>query len=110
MVFQEFAMDHIRSRPTAPIFERAAGWITQAFTASGARIQLGLELYPVFLDAGLPGPSLRLEALIDGGAEPRIYDLIAETIRSLLPVMEEKGIATAAEVGLPTLAESAMKL
>ena len=105
MVFQKFDMDYIRSWPAAPTFKQAARWITQAFTVFGAQIQLGLALYPVFLDQSLPGPSLRLDALIDGRSGAWIYDLTAETIRSLLPVIEETGIATAAEVGLPTLAE-----
>ena len=30
---------------------------------------MGLELFPVFLAAGLPGPSLRMDALIGGGED-----------------------------------------
>lgn len=103
MVFQEFDMDYIRCRPISPTFERATEWIKRAFSASGAKIRLGSDLYPVFLAAGLPRPSLRLDALIGGGADLQAFALIAETIQSLLPVMEEMGIANAAEIELPTL-------
>jgi hypothetical protein len=73
LVFQEFDTANCRSLPVAPVFERSVEWIKQTLHASGARIQLGLELYPVFLAAGLAGPSLRMDALIGGGLEcPRM--------------------------------------
>jgi len=103
IVFQEFDMANGRSLPTAPTFERARDWMTKTLSSTGARIQLGLELYPLFLAAGLPGPSLRMDVLIGGGAEFP-YEIIAAAIQSLLPVMEERKIATAAEVDIPTLA------
>ena len=104
MVFQEFDMEYVRTRPPAPTFERAAELMKSTLRATGTRIQLGAELYPVFLAAGLPGPSLRMDILIGGGLEFQGYDILAGTIQSLLPVMEQLGIATASEVGFPTLA------
>ena len=69
---------------------------------------MGIKLYSAFLAAGLPAPSMRLEAVIGGseGSSGRVKDL-AETIlpESLLPAMERLGVATAAEVGFETLAE-----
>lgn len=105
MVFQEFDMDYVRTRPSAPTFECAAELMKRTLRAAGTRIQVGAELYPVFLAAGLPGPSLRMDVLIGGGVEFQGYDILAGTIQSLLPVMEQLGIATAAEVSFPTLAE-----
>jgi SAM-dependent methyltransferase len=105
IVFQEFDTSNCRSLPNAPIFERAVGWIKQTLRSTGARVQLGLELYPVFLAARLPGPSMRMDALVGGGPESPAYDLVTEVIQSLLPVMEKLKIATAAEVGLATLAQ-----
>lgn len=104
LVFQEFDMENFRAQPAAPTLERAAEWIKQTFRATGARIQAGMELYSAFLAAQLPAPSLRLDAII-GGGEDFPCELIAEGIRSLLPVMEAHGIASAGEVGLPTLLE-----
>jgi 2-polyprenyl-3-methyl-5-hydroxy-6-metoxy-1,4-benzoquinol methylase len=105
IVFQEFDTANCRSLPVAPVFERSVEWIKQTLAATGARIQLGLELYPMFLAAGLPGPSLRMDALIGGGPECPAYELVAEVIQSLLPVMEKLKIATAAEVEISTLAQ-----
>ena len=98
-------MDYVRSRPSAPTFERAAEMLKNTLRAAGTRIQLGSELYPVFLAAGLPGPSLRMDILIGGGAEFQGYDILAGAIQSLLPAMERFGIAVSAELGSPTLAE-----
>jgi 2-polyprenyl-3-methyl-5-hydroxy-6-metoxy-1,4-benzoquinol methylase len=105
IVFQELDMANARSLPVAPLFERSLTWIKQTLSATGARIQLGLELYPVFLAAGLPGPSMRVDALIGGGPQCPMYEILAELTQSLLPVMEKLKIASAAEVGLSTLAQ-----
>ena len=105
MVFQEFDIANCRSLPLAPTYERAVGWIKQALSATGARTQLGLELYSVFQAAGLPGPSMRMDALIGGGPDSPAYELVADVIRSLLPVMEKLKITTATEVDLSSLAE-----
>jgi hypothetical protein len=79
--------------------------IKQTLSATGARLQLGLELYPVFLAAGLPGPSMRVDALIGGGPQCPLYEIVAELIQSLLPAMDKLKIASAAEVGSSTLAQ-----
>jgi hypothetical protein len=66
---------------------------------------LGLELYPFFLAAGLPGPSMRVDALIGGGPQCPLFEVVAELVQSLLPVMEKLKIVSAAEVGISTLAQ-----
>ena len=104
VVFQEFDMENIRSIPAAPTFDRAAGWVKRTLSATGTRINMGLELFPVFRAAGLPGPSLRMDALI-GGGEDFPYEVFAGVVRNLLPATESLGIATAAEIGPETLAE-----
>jgi 2-polyprenyl-3-methyl-5-hydroxy-6-metoxy-1,4-benzoquinol methylase len=105
IVFQELDMVNARSMPVAPLFERSMTWIKQTLSATGAQIQLGLELYPIFLAAGLPGPSMRVDALIGGGRQCPLFEILAELTQSLLPVMEKLKIASAAEVGISTLAQ-----
>ncbi len=89
--------------PPAPTFDRAVGLIRQAFLASGARVQLGLELHQIYLDAGLPSPTMRMDALIGGGPDFVGYTLVADVAQSLLPAMEKLNLATAADLDLPTL-------
>src|SRR5215510_10600281 len=105
IVFQEVDLANARSLPVAPLYERSLGWIRQTLSASGARIHLGSELYPVFLAAGLPGPSMRMDALIGGGPHCPVYEIVAELVQSLLPAMEKLKIASAAEVVISTLAQ-----
>src|SRR5262249_3155237 len=103
IVFQELDTANARSLPPAPTFERSVGRIKQALSATGARIQLGLELHSVFLAAGLPGPSMRMDALIGGGPDVPVYELVAGVTASLLPVMEKFNLTTAVEVDLSSL-------
>src|SRR5437870_5356239 len=92
------------ARSPLPRLDRAVGWMKQTLSATNTRIQVGLELYSVFLAAELPGPKLRMDALIGGGSEfPS--DILAAAIQSLLPMMEKLQIATSAEVEVSTLAK-----
>lgn len=103
VIFQEFDIAHCRSLPPAPTFDRAVALIRQTLLATGARIQLGLELHQVYLDAGLPSPTMRLDSLVGGGPDFIGYSLVADVLQSLLPAMEKFHLATAAELDLPTL-------
>ena len=105
IVFQEVDLANARSVPVAPVYERCLTWIKQALSASGARINLGSELYPVFLAAGLPGPAMRMDALIGGGPHCPVHEIVAELVQSLLPAVEKLNIAGATEVGISTLAQ-----
>jgi hypothetical protein len=71
----------------------------------GTRVQLGADLFSVFVSAGLPGPSMRMDVLIGGGEKFPGYEILADTIQSLLAAMERFSIATAAEVNVLSLAE-----
>jgi hypothetical protein len=105
MVFQEPDMANARSHPACPIYDQALELIRRTLAATGARTQLGLELYGTFCAAGLPEPSLRFDALIGAGERNPAYDLVAEAMQNLLPVMEKLGIVRASEVDAPTLAQ-----
>ena len=105
VVFQEMDIANCRSLPPAATFERSIGWIKQTLGATGARTEQGLEMYSVFLAAGLPGPSMRMDALIGGGPDSPAYELVAEVVKTLLPVMEKLQIATATEADIPSLAQ-----
>jgi ubiquinone/menaquinone biosynthesis C-methylase UbiE len=99
IVIQEIDMVSCRSMPPSPLFEQCVRWVTQTLHKTGARIRMGLELHSVFVRAGLPAPSLRLEAAIGGGADNPVFKAVAEAVRSLVPAMEKLRIATAGEVG-----------
>jgi hypothetical protein len=66
---------------------------------------MGLKLARVFQEAGLARPHLLQGARVENGPDSEAYGVITQLTRTLLPLMERTGIATAAEVGLETLAD-----
>ena len=102
VVFQELDEENCRSFPPAPTFECATSWIKQALKLSGARPQTGLQLYSIFLSAGLPAPWLRMDARVGTGSDPTV-DLMAEVVESLLPAIQRFGVASAEEVEIGSL-------
>ena len=92
------------TRPEIPMMNQLAEWGVEVFRCSGAHVGMGLDLYGTFVDAGLPEPSLQYAAPM-GGPEAWIgYQLMESAFRSMLPLLERFGIATAEEVDLDTLA------
>ena len=59
----------------------------------------------VLEEAGLPAPQMRYEAVLAGGPASPIYELVADTVRALLPMLVKFGIATQEEVDIETLAD-----
>jgi ubiquinone/menaquinone biosynthesis C-methylase UbiE len=103
IVIQEIDMESCRSMPPSPLLDQCLRWVNQALNMTSARIRMGLELHSVFVEAGLPAPSLRLEAAVAAGAGSPIYAAVAEAVRTLLPAIEKFSIASAREVGIEDL-------
>jgi SAM-dependent methyltransferase len=96
----------VRSWPTVPLWQEVGDWIRETFRRGGVHYDIGARLYPLFRRAGLPGPTLRQDAPIGGGEALRsLYEHCTDMVRSLLPRMEQFGIATAESVQVDTLAE-----
>ena len=67
---------------------------------------MGIKLHATFLAAGLPAPTMRLEAVVGGPASVSdCLHLLANQVETMLPEMERLGITTAAKVALGTLVE-----
>ena len=105
VVFQELDSSACRSCPAVPVFDEAARWMGEALRGSGARPELGLEMHSLFLDAGLPAPSMRMDALVSGAAESPVYNLFAEAVRSLVPTLQKLNIASPEHVQIDSLAD-----
>lgn len=104
MAFQEFDVGAVRALPQMPLLSRVLDWTTRAFAAAGAELRMGMKLHAAFLDAGLPAPEMRIEGLMGGGRRFVGYEMISELTRSLLPLIERAGIASAADVDIDNLA------
>jgi len=68
---------------------------------SGANTDMGLDLYHVFRNAGLPTPTMLVEIILDPGAVQWNFDVF----KSLLPLIERDGLPLHALGDLDTLAE-----
>jgi len=104
MVFHEVDWRGVSSLPPSPLYDRCCQLVYDTFTASGRDMRFGLKLYSIFIAAGLPAPTMRLQAFTAGGhAAFDWLHIVAELVAVLLPEMERLGLATADEVGIDTL-------
>ncbi len=102
---QELDMDGVRSDPNCPLFETAAQRIRETFSRAGYDPRTGLKLWRIFREAGLPAPRMILGARVEAAPDSLIYEQVAEVTRSLQPLTERLGVATAADIGIETLAD-----
>ena len=93
------------SVPPVPLYEQMCCWAREGLHRAGLDSRFGLQLYRVFLDVGLPAPQLHCDAFVGADPDWGWYDVIAESLRSLLPVITKYGIAIAEEIGIDTLAK-----
>jgi SAM-dependent methyltransferase len=106
LVFHEPDWRGVYSNPKAALYERCSDWIVETLRRSGASSDSGLGLHRAFVGAGLPAPTIRLDALVGGGANAAdLLHLNADIVRSLLPEMARLGVATPAEVDIDTLTD-----
>jgi ubiquinone/menaquinone biosynthesis C-methylase UbiE len=104
MAFIEMDISEAMAVPPMPLLHRVIGWITQTYRRVGAEPDMGRKLYATFRAAGLT-PRLSGATRIESGPNSIVYPFAAQTLFSLLPAVERLGIASAAEVGIETLAD-----
>ena len=91
--------------PDTPLANELIGWILAVFERSEAHIDMGFNLYRAFVEAGLPEPYMHCEYPVGGPDGWAGYQYAANSLRSVLPLLEQYGIATAEELDVDTLAE-----
>ena len=79
ILFHEPDRSQMRSFPLAPTYERCCLWLSETYRRSGVDVWIGVKLYPLFMAAGLPGPQMRMHAVI-GGADA-LDEIHLDTIR-----------------------------
>lgn len=92
--------------PATDLSRRIQSWtIPPPGTPPPPEMRMGTNLYRVFLEAGLPGPELIVEAAAGGGPDWPGYAYVAETIRNLLPALRDRTGLDPREVDVDTLAD-----
>ncbi|MDR7554434.1 MAG: class I SAM-dependent methyltransferase [Armatimonadota bacterium] len=110
VVFQELDLlpsppPDLLSQPVCETYVAAGTRIIQTFARAGVDVRTAVKLSPIFQRAGLPAPQMLALQRVERGADASIYEWIAQTTRTLLPLMQQTGVATAEEVQVDTLAE-----
>ena len=88
--------------PEVPLWQRADGWARRALSSVSPSMGAGSRLIELFSAAGLPEPELRCEVPVGGGKDSDLYKYMADTTRSLLPLLGGLGVP-AEVVGIDTL-------
>jgi SAM-dependent methyltransferase len=96
---------HANAGYHSELTRRLWSWLHDALERAGIDGAMGRHLHRTFLDAGLPAPELSLTMSMGASESWPGYDLVAATFRSLLPLLERTGVATAAELDVDTLAD-----
>lgn len=104
VAFHEFDVHAATSEPHVPLFARSVARVAETLRCAHAQPRMGLRLAQTFQRAQLPAPRMMAHTRIGTAADPAIFHQLAAITRTLLPVMEKNGIASAAEVDVDTLA------
>lgn len=105
VVFHEIDWAGSRTFPPAPLYEECCRWIVRAIEENGEDPRMGIKLGSTFVAADLPSPTLALEALVGGGDDLERIRIVTEIVGTLHEGIQRAGIASAAQIGLETLAE-----
>jgi ubiquinone/menaquinone biosynthesis C-methylase UbiE len=104
VIFQEMEMSTGRSVPDLPLVKLSGHRIRETFRRAGLDHDTGSKLYSAYIQAGLPAPKMILGGRVESGPEGKAaYEWMAQTTRSLLPLMQKVGVSTAEEVDVDTL-------
>jgi len=107
IVFQEQDLHcpHIARPEAVDTWCEALQRVTEVFEASGMNTRIGLGLYDLFVEAGLPPPHMHIDVHVLTPADVLGPKVAAHTLRSLMPIFERFRVATSKELDPDTYAD-----
>ena len=103
VVAVDFDIASARSEPEVPLVSEALDWVMRAFEAAHAWPRIGARLGPILTGAGLQNVvTMGMQAYLPPG-ERAAAQLLGSVVRTLAPAIVKHGIASEAQIGLPTL-------
>lgn len=106
IVFHEPDWSFVRSEPAAPTYDRCCRWIVDTLDRAGTSTNMGARLHRALLGAGLPPPTMRMRTVIgDAVSAAEWLRAVADLAISLLPAMEQRGVAVSADLGPDSLSD-----
>lgn len=97
--------DSLVTYPSTPLWERTWSWMCETVREAGVERHMGYKLHRSFLEAGLPQPQMLLESKVASSSDTDAHEYAADTLRNMLPMLVNFGIATEEEVDIDTLAQ-----
>jgi|SRR5262249_14651800 len=105
VAFQEMNVAEAKSFPQVDLFEQSMRLITETLNREKVKTLMGLGLFRTFVEAGLPPPEMIMGARVEGSPDSLGYQIVAQVVKSLLPVMQKLGFANEKELQIETLAQ-----
>lgn len=96
-------IDGIRYVPSTPLGDRVIRWVVETFRRSDRPLSLGSNLWSLMEEAGLHPDGMTGIELCFGPDDPANVVLCVGMVRTLLPIMEKTGVATAEEIDIASL-------
>ena len=94
VAFQEYDLSRVPTGyPELPLMFKAEGQIIEFFRRAVSRPDIGIQLFHLMQEAGLPPPECRAECIMDGGPHSPVYEWVAETVISLSDKFGALGMA-----------------
>ena len=103
VIMHECDLSYLWASPQPSLWSRARAWLLEAAEKAGIGTRLGPALYSLYRESGLPGPQLLVETTAEGGPAAPAWAW-ANIVSAAVPLMEQLGVATRAEVEPATLA------
>jgi SAM-dependent methyltransferase len=100
----EADLTYLWATPETPLWGQVRGWFLQTLEKARIAPRMGPSLFTTFRAAGLPAPRLMVEAFALGGSDAPAWGW-ANLVSAIVPLMEQHGVATRAEVDPGTLAD-----
>jgi ubiquinone/menaquinone biosynthesis C-methylase UbiE len=104
VAFHELELDlRFVSDPSSDLALRVYSWLREAFRLGGTQLQVVSQMPRYFYEAGFGWPETQIHPLIGCGPDSFAQSYLVATLRTLAPLLEKAGAATAEELGLDTL-------
>jgi hypothetical protein len=102
VAFLDVALGTRAAQPELPLLTAYNRWFLESLRRAGRPVDMALRLAAVFTAAGLGKVTLTAAAPAERGGDALGWSIVGGDVRSLLPLMERTGVATAAEIGPET--------
>jgi 2-polyprenyl-3-methyl-5-hydroxy-6-metoxy-1,4-benzoquinol methylase len=86
-----------------PLWSKLLSTIHETFLRAGVNPEMGIALYHIFQQVGLPAPAMHMETLL--GSDANLTGLMCDLVSSMLPLIEQHNVSAEALGNLDTLSE-----